>query len=51
MNQFEFDKGYRAYCEGKKIHAWATQSFVEGWWAANENREMFGEFESFLEAE
>lgn len=50
MNKYKHELGYASYVLGNKIPRWASQDFVDGWWAAHDKGERFGEYETFLQA-
>ena len=47
---WDLDEGYAAYCRGEKQPSDASHEFREGWWAAADAHERFGEHDSFIAA-
>lgn len=46
----EYDLGYQAYMRGLKRLKNSSYEFSRGWFAAADNGEKFGEYDSFLAA-
>lgn len=46
----EGQAGYQAYMRGEKQPSGTTSRFNDGWWAAKDAGEKFGEYDSFLSA-